>query len=353
MQIEDEDLEEYFRKKSWPTKVHTTVARIATPIGDWMHRHRIHTHIGPKAILVGFALMIVYALLFASPPHFPEGSLVKVKKGSSISEVATQLDQKGLVHSATLFKVFSQYYGGVIAGEYAFTERQSVIKIAARMAAGDYELKPVRITVWDGATVAEITSLLHRSLPDFESEAFYEMAIEHEGKLSPDTYFFYPGDEPDIVLKAMLDVFAEKMRSVNVSLAVAQFGKPLDEIITMASLLEREAADMHNRRIIAGLLWDRIEAGMALQVDAAFLYINGKNTFELTKTDLTTNSPYNTYTNKGLPPGPIGNPSVDAIIAAATPIKTDYVYYLSDITGLLHYSKTYDEHLRLKARYID
>ncbi len=353
MNLDDKDLEAYFQKQSWLNRTHDTIARIAAPIRAWMKRHRIHTHIAPYVIFGGFILLIVYALLFASPLNFPEGSLVKIKKGATIDEVSQLLGEKNIVHSALLFKVFARMHGGIVAGEYAFTQKQSVLTVATRLASGDYELTPVRVTVWDGATVAEITELLKKRLPDFEAEKFYELALQEEGKLFPDTYFFYPGDEPEVVLGAMVSNFNKQIQSTHVALAVSTLGKPLDEIIIMASLLEREAADMQNRRMIAGLLWNRIKNDMPLQVDAAFLYINGRNTFELTKADLAAESPYNTYVNKGLPPGPIGNPSLDAIIAAATPIKTDYVYYLSDRTGILHYSKTHDEHVRLKQRYLD
>lgn len=353
MNIDEQDWEEYFEKQSWPTRVRKAVEGATVPVIEWVKRHNIHTHHGPHFILLGLLVLALYALLLASPLNFPDSALIKVKKGATVDEVAATLAEKNIVHSAFLFKVFAQMYGGVVAGEYAFSEKESVIKVAARLSSGDYQLTPVRITVWDGATVVEITKLLSEKLADFDSEAFYHLAIVEEGKLFPDTYFFYPGDEPDLVLGTMLDNFERQIRSVEVSLALARFGKPLQEVLTMASLLEREAADMQNRRIIAGLLWNRIEEGMLLQVDAAFLYINGKNTFELTKADLAENDPYNTYKNLGLPPGPIGNPSLDAIIAAATPIETDYVFYLSDRTGILHYSKTHDEHVRLKARYLD
>jgi UPF0755 protein len=122
----------------------------------------------------------------------------------------------------------------------------------------------------------------------------------------------------------------------------------------MASILEREANGRgDDRRRIAGVLWNRINKGMALQVDAAFLYTLGKGTFALTRKDLKTDSPYNTYTRKGLPPGAIGSPSMNSLIAAATPIKSDNLFYLADSDGVTHYSKTYQQHLIKKDAYID
>jgi len=104
--------------------------------------------------------------------------------------------------------------------------------------------------------------------------------------------------------------------------------------------------------MIAGLLWHRIDIGMRLQVDAVFPYIIGINTFELTKADLATTSPYNTYINKGLPPGPIANPSIDSILAAVTPVKNNYVYYLSDMYGNLHFCQTYACQLANQHKYL-
>ena len=116
--------------------------------------------------------------------------------------------------------------------------------------------------------------------------------------------------------------------------------------------MEEEGRTTDVRRTIAGILWKRLDMGMPLQVDAAFLYINGKTTFQLATSDLTVASPYNTYLNKGLPPTPITNPGLDAISATVTPIKTPYLYYLTDKNGVMHYAATYDGHLANKEKYL-
>ena len=127
--------------------------------------------------------------------------------------------------------------------------------------------------------------------------------------------------------------------------------KPLKEVVIMATILEREAPQGADRRIIAGILWKRIAIGMPLPVDVRFLYTLGKGTFQLTTKDLTTDSPYNTYTNKGLPPGPIGSPSEDALEAAVNPTKTKYLYFLADRSGVTHYSATYQQQIANKNQY--
>jgi UPF0755 protein len=133
---------------------------------------------------------------------------------------------------------------------------------------------------------------------------------------------------------------------------IAAFGKSLSDIVILASLLEEEARTTNTRRTIAGILWKRLAIGMPMQVDAAFAKVNGKNTYQLTEDDLKTDHPYNTYTRAGLPPGPITNPGIDALHAALRPVETDWLYYLSDSDGNMHYARTHDEHLRNKRLYI-
>ena len=152
----------------------------------------------------------------------------------------------------------------------------------------------------------------------------------------------------------MLAVFEEnfnvKIKSIDD--AIRAFKKPLKDIVIMASILEAEARTTETRRIIAGILWKRLDIGMPLQVDAAFQYIDGKTTFQLATSDLETDSPYNTYTRKGLPPTPITNPGLDAILATITPIKTPYLYYLTDKDGKMHYAVTHEGHLANKEKYL-
>jgi len=120
----------------------------------------------------------------------------------------------------------------------------------------------------------------------------------------------------------------------------------------MASIIEKESLNGDERQIVSGILWKRISLGMPLQVDATFLYINGKASAELTKDDLNIDSPYNTYRNKGLPPGPINNPGLDAIVAALYPKDSPYLYYLHDKKGKVHYAKTFNEHVANKRKYL-
>ena len=121
----------------------------------------------------------------------------------------------------------------------------------------------------------------------------------------------------------------------------------------MASLVEKEARTDANRRIVAGVLWNRLALGMPLQVDAVFGYIFDRDTYSPSFEDLKVDSPYNTYTHKGLPPGPISNPGLESIYAALYPTKTNYLYYLTGRDTLMHYAKTYAEHQANRRKYLD
>jgi UPF0755 protein len=325
-------------------------------IVSFLIRHRMIQKILIGFVLVGLIGMVFYSVLFAAPAKFPEQALVHIKKGTTLSEAAKKLQSAHIIHNARLFEIVAHAYadeGTIVAGEYSFTSPQNVLTVARRLTTGDFELAPIRIRVVEGMSVAEITKVLEKNLVDFDAKAFFELALPKEGRLFPDTYFFFPGDDPELVLETMESNFNARLRDVPLAAAITAFGEPLHDVLVMASILEKEAATTQDRRIIAGILWRRIEDGMPLQVDAVFPYIIGKNTYTLTRADLQTDSPYNTYRYKGLPPGPIGSPSIDSILAAVTPLTTSYVYYLSDREGVTHYSTTYEQHLAKKRKYID
>ncbi len=302
---------------------------------------------------VAAVLVAMYLFYFSAPFTFPTGAYISIPSGSSLSASGEILKERGVVRSVFLFKTLVFLYGGdrhVVAGEYFFPARSNIFAIAGRLASGDFKVDPARVRVPEGATLDEITEILVESIPDFNVAQFEWASRGKEGYLFPDTYFFMPGQGTSAILGAFDSNFNKNIAKIQKQ--IDAFGKPLSDVIVMASLLEREAPKSDDRRVIAGILWKRIKIGMPLQVDAVFPYIIGKNTYELTRTDLKTDSPYNTYTNKGLPPGPIANPGLDAILAAVTPIQTNYLFYLSDRNGNFHYSSTYDQHLVARTKYI-
>src|SRR5262249_16200081 len=153
---------------------------------------------------------------------------------------------------------------------------------------------------------------------------FVAIASSSEGYLFPDTYNFSPGSDTRSVLKALTDNFNRKLNPLEPAIATSTHS--LGDIITMASLVEKEARTTENRKLVAGVLWNRLAKGMPLQVDAVFGYIKNRDTYSPSLDDLKIESPYNTYLHKGLPPTPIDNPGLDSITAALYPTKSNYLY---------------------------
>jgi UPF0755 protein len=295
----------------------------------------------------------VYMTLLRAPSSFPVDELVTVPEGSSVKAIGYELKEQGVVRSPIVFRVLMVVFGherGARAGDYLFKEPANVWTVARAIASGNFGLEPLRIRIPEGATVRQMATIYTPQLQRFNAERFLKNALPHEGYFFPDTYFFLPNANDEMVLQAMRQNFDDHLATLNPPIASST--RSSEDIIKMASILEREAFKSRDRKMIAGVLWNRIDRGMLLQVDAAFLYTLGKGTFELTRADLAEDSPYNTYKYKGFPPTPIGSPSLDSIQAAMNPIKNNYLFYLADNNGVTHYSKTYEEHLEKKDLYL-
>jgi UPF0755 protein len=305
------------------------------------------------SILLGLASLAIYTKWVAPHVNFPLNTLVAIPEGMSLDALGSKLEEEHVVQNDAVLRLVVTMLGKatqVKAGDYIFKEPATVFDVARRITNGAYGLEPERIRIHEGATVVEMADIFSRRLPRFDAHRFVALAKPHEGFLFPDTYFFLPNATADVVLDAMRDNFDTHIQTL--AGEIASFGKPLSDVVTMASLIEREARISKDRRMISGVLWNRIEKNMLLQVDAAFLYTMGKATFDLTLEDLKTDDPYNTYKYKGLPPTPIGSPSLDSIRAAVTPEEHNYIFYLADNAGTTYYSRTYEEHLRKKRLYL-
>lgn len=303
----------------------------------------------------GAVALALYLYVITPPQAFPTGELVAVPEGLSVREIGDLLQSEGVIQSSFAFRLLVKGMRAeqvLHAGDYLFTEPKDLFSVARRIAIGAYGLEPIRFRIPEGATTREMAKLYGTRLQRFDQEEFLRKAQPIEGFLFPDTYFFLPNANEDVVIKAMQQNFETQIATIVGE--TATFGRPIEDIVIMASILEKEARNHEDRRMIAGVLWRRLDIGMALQVDAAFLYSLGRTTFDLTRADLQDKSdPYNTYANKGLPPGAIGSPSLSSLKAAVTPIDKGYLFYLADSSFITYYSKTYEEHLRLKAMYID
>lgn len=300
-----------------------------------------------------FALSILYAAFLKAPDAFLPHTLLVIREGETGTEAADELKGLGLIQSRTAFKAFLRLFGGttgLVAGDYSFERPANVIALARRLASGAYGIESVRVTLYEGSHIHEMADILREHLYRFDPNAFVDIASTSEGYLFPDTYFFMPNANEQDVYDLLRRKFDERIAEVDT--LIRRFDRPLEDVVKMASILEKEARTELSRRMIAGILWKRIDEGMPLQVDAVFAYVIPKSTFELTTEDLQDDHPFNTYTRKGLPPTPIGNPGLDSIRAAVTPIESPYYYYLSDMDGEMHYAATHDDHVANKDKYL-
>jgi UPF0755 protein len=303
-------------------------------------------------VLVGLFLLI--AFVSVPPSGFPKGALIIVPEDASFGEVAELLESKGIVSSALALRVMARLTGSdtsINAGRYLFEEPQCMTRVLSRLARGEHGIPSVRITFPEGASMQEMGSLLAATLAGFDERAWDEQTKGLEGYLFPDTYDFYKDATVEEVVARMQENFANRTKELQAE--AAEKGIDFDEIVIMASLIEKEANTEEDRHIVSGILWSRIEEDVALQVDATFGYIRGIPGYEPTGDDPEIESPYNTYLNRGLPPGPITNPGLDALDAALHPTETDYFYYLTGKDGKMYYAKSFEEHKRNREQYLD
>ncbi len=301
-------------------------------------------------IIGGLALTLTGS---GAPTDFPYRRIVTIPKSSGVSGTASILADRKIIKSPFLYKVYVTLLGGmhrVQAGDYLFDEPQSAWLVAYRTVHGIEGLERIKVTIPEGLASPDVARLIEKNIPGFARRKFLTLAQPLEGQLFPDTYFFYENTTPEEIVETLHKNFDSKTRSLRLQNTISK--RSWSDILTMASIIEEEANNYLDRRIISGILWKRIDAGMPLQVDAPFFYIFGKTSSELTRTDLATTSPYNTYNRKGLPIAPISNPGIDAISAAMNPEKNPYWFYLADSKGVTHYSATHDEHVEKKLKYL-
>ena len=314
-------------------------------------------HANRRTVTVLIALMAPFIALYLTalrpPVDFPTHDIVTIERDMPLAAIAATLEREQVVRSGPALEIIVRLMGAqrsLHAGDYLFRTPKNSWRVARALIIGDYGVEPVRIRIPAGSTISDMADIFAKHMIRFDRDTFIELALPFEGYLYPDTYFFLPIARESILVDTLRQTFDAKLDSLRPD--IEKFGKPLPDIVTMASLIEREESDYEDKRTIAGILWKRLEIGMPLQVDATFVYIIGKGSNQLTIEDLQYDSPYNTYLNKGLPPGPISAPSTDSIRATINPNGQGYLFYLADRHGTTYYSKKYEEHLRKKRHYL-
>lgn len=292
-------------------------------------------------ILIG-GFWVWQGIYYPVSPDSDETVIFLVKKGEGAKEISIHLKEQGLIRYASFFKVYALVQDQaekLQAGEYELSPGMAIPEIVNKLASGDRIKK--MITIIEGWTVKDIANYL-------EVE---ELDPSLEGYLFPDTYEISPEDGIEEIVEKMLDNFDKKLTS-ELREEISSQGKTVHEIVTAASLLEKEVRTFEDKKIVAGILWKRLESNMFLQVDATIAYITGRKTTKILKEELQIDSPYNTYKYKGLPLGPISNPGLESILAAIYPQESQYFYYLSTPEGETIFSRTLKEHNEAKVKYL-
>ncbi|MDD5318439.1 MAG: endolytic transglycosylase MltG [Candidatus Pacebacteria bacterium] len=304
-------------------------------------------------ILLVLACYAFYVECFRTPSGFVSNTVVSIERGQSLISVARELRQEHIITSTNALIILGVMYKAehtVVAGDYLFEKPVSVFTVAKMITHGDFRMTPIKVTIPEGTTVADIGDILKSKIPQFDQVAFLAEARGLEGYLFPDTYFLSPAITATDTLNFLQDNFQEKLKPLETS--ISQSGRSSEDIIKMASILEEEVQTPEDRAIVAGILWKRIDQNMPLQVDSTIGYVVNKKSSQLTVADLANPSPYNTYTHRGLPPTPISNPGIESIMAALQPKESPYLYFLSDSKGITHYATTFAEHVKNKKKYL-
>lgn len=332
--------------------------------------------------LIPFILVVLlcfYLLTLPIRSHSQRRGVVEItiELGSTASEIAKTLYKKKLIRNVWDFLIYTRLTGkdrNIKAGHYFIKSGASLAEILETFSAQTSYL-PVTVTIPEGSTNYKIAQILSdKDIVSFD--LFYQTSVSGqalaevkdidkngvtssipknnglEGYLFPDTYVFPQSSSATKIFKIMIANLNNKLSQQMLS-DIKKSGHTFYEIITMASIIEKETVKANDKGIVSGILWKRYLAHVHLEVDSTLLYILDRSGSELSFSDLKSDTPYNTYKYPGLPPTPIGNPGLESIKATLYPTKSDYWYFLSDKNQNIIYSKNIYEHNINKAKYLD
>ncbi|MDH5597253.1 MAG: endolytic transglycosylase MltG, partial [Candidatus Peregrinibacteria bacterium] len=289
------------------------------------------------------------AIRYSLDPSSSDRVTVDIKEGATGDDIARRLLEKNLISSPSAFRFYvkQQELGSQLkAGRMVFQENMTLPEIVKVLVEGKSE--EFAVTLLEGWTAKQIAEKLEAAglttTDDFLAclegcEFDFNFIPEDylEGYLYPDTYFVNPASYSDerfidrLITTLKNKISKEDWEVINAS------GRDFEDIMIMASIVEREERNESERATVAGILWNRYDAGIGLGADATVLYALGRTSGGLTREDLDVDSPYNTRKYRDLPPTPICSPSISSIRAALYPESTDYWYYLHDSDGVVHY----------------
>lgn len=268
-----------------------------------------------------------------------------IDKGEGVREIGNKLKREDLIKDPVVFFLSVKQQGldnKIQAGDFRLSKNMNLQKITQALTHGTLD---IWVTVPEGKRADEVADILKEKMPNYQDSWRAQLRLQ-EGYLFPDTYLLPREASIQSIISIMTNTFEKKYAQISPSTNLTK-----KEIVTLASLVEREAKIDADRPLVASVIVNRLNEGMALQIDATVQYLLAYQSDEhswwkknLTTDDLKIKSPYNTYLVVGLPPGPIANPGFAALSAAAYPAKTNYIYYISDKSGHNHYQATLEQH---------
>jgi len=288
-------------------------------------------------LLIGLVVLYILIGLFLPKSFDCEVINFNIEQGEHLEQIAINLKDQGIIRSKNFLSAYVFIIGKanqVKSGHYQIKKCENIVQIGNKIISSQFPDK--KFTIIPGWTNKKIAKELV-NIGFIEKEEDFRA---EEGYIFPDTYFLNNADTLEDLVKKARDNFNSKVGKID-----------YDDLI-LASIIEKELQTLEDKKTGTGVLLNRLNTGMALQVDASLTYILGKASAELSKQDLELDSPYNTYKYSGLPPTPICNPSLESIEAVLNPIGTDYWYYLSTPEGETIFSKTLEEHRQAKWEHL-
>lgn len=335
-----------------------------------------------RALFIGFLALVIVAAGWLAwslyvPVQPPGARFVLLRPGWSSRHIASELQSAGIIRSARAFLLLHYASGRSLkAGEYKFDRSASARQVHDRIARGDVYVRA--LTIPEGYNLYDVAGAFERaglgSAADFMQAAASDVAYIRdldpsaktlEGYLFPDTYAFTRTQGLHDMIATMVHRFRQEAGRIGLLCATGSGGAPaaaaaghdcpdIHQVVTMASIIERETADPGERPMVASVYYNRLRRGIALAADPTVVYaalVAGRYTGVIRQSDLQYDSPYNTYRHPGMPPGPIANPGRASLDAAFHPANTDFLYFVSDGNGHHRFARTLDEHARNVAAY--
>ncbi len=315
-----------------------------------------------KAILIIIAIgIILYPL---ATPSKKEYAIIKIEEGDNLNIISRKLKGARIIQDRIGFKLMVVTFKkstSLSYGWYKFKIYEDPREILKNLIKG--RRLTVKVTIPEGLKINETINAFRRhkdtdintvELDSLTKDTSFikKLGINKrtlEGYLFPDTYIFYKGEKAENIIKKMVSsLYAILKPSQKIKIKSMNFDAY--EIITIASMIEREAMIDREKSIIASVIYNRLEKNMPLQIDATILYALGRHKRKVLYKDLRVKSPYNTYRNRGLPPGPIASPGFQSIVSALHPSRTNYLFYVATGKGDHIFSKTYEEHIKAKKK---